>query len=68
MTKKSFIALANAIRSHNNGAENAERFTQKELDTLADFCQRENPNFMRDRWFDYIAGKCGQNGGAIRGS
>ena len=29
----------------------------------ADFCQRQNGNFKRDRWLSYIAGDCGPNGG-----
>lgn len=33
---------------------------------LADFCQSQNPRFMRDRWLGYIAGTCGKNGGSVR--
>jgi hypothetical protein len=32
-------------------------------DVLADFCRTQNPRFDRERWLDYIAGKCGPNGG-----
>jgi hypothetical protein len=35
-------------------------------DALADFCKAQNPNFNRDRWLDYIAGKCGKNGGKVK--
>jgi hypothetical protein len=36
-------------------------------DQLADFCQSQNPRFMRDRWLAYIAGECGKNGGTVKG-
>lgn len=61
MSKKDFIALADAIRTHNE--HNALPFGQEQLETLATFCAQQNPNFKRDRWLDYIAGKCGPNGG-----
>jgi hypothetical protein len=33
---------------------------------LADFCIDQNGRFDRYRWLDYIADKCGPNGGAVR--
>jgi len=58
MSKKDFIALADAIREHNKYADwpnNTEtRFAQDQLDTLARFCTMQNPNFNRSRWLDYI--------------
>ena len=57
MTKKNFIALADVIRDDIND------FTPNAIERLADFCQSQNPNFNRSRWLDYIAGKCGPNGG-----
>ena len=70
MSKKDFIALANAIRQHNHAASAArddkDMFTASFLDTLADFCHSQNRNFKRGRWLDYIAGKCGSNGGTIK--
>lgn len=68
MSKKHFIALANAIRDHNRFAKDCggDVFTGPQLERLADFCQSTNSLFKRDRWLDYIAGKCGPNGGAIR--
>lgn len=79
MTKKQFIALADAIRDtkpeHNGEYDDGttvgmiqERENQWQAMTLrlADFCQSTNPNFKRDRWLDYIAGKCGPNGGAVK--
>jgi hypothetical protein len=78
MTKKDFIALADAIREFNSTAfwgtdSNGVRGTQNApvqgdtLTMLADFCQSQNPNFMRDRWMPHIAGECGKNGGAVKG-
>lgn len=62
MTKQHFIALADTIRSDSN----AGVFTLLAIEKIADFCQSQNPNFKRDRWLDYIAGRCGKNGGAIK--
>lgn len=66
MSKKDFIALANEIRAHNRIAKcsGEPNFHEGHLDTLAAFCQRQNPNFKRDRWLSYIAGECGPNGGS----
>lgn len=68
MHKKQFIALADAIRDHNDAGYSIERaaFNPSHLLTLADFCQSQNPQFNRERWFDYIAGKCGPNGGEVK--
>jgi hypothetical protein len=66
MTKKDFIALADAIRAHNCVAEAEHVFTHKQIDRLAAFCHSCNPRFDRVRWLGYIRGECGPNGGAIR--
>ena len=67
MTKKHFIALADAIRDHNKYAGIAQHeFSKSQIDTLADFCRSTNPNFNYTRWIDYINGQCGPNGGAIK--
>ena len=58
MTKKDFIALADALRTLGPDDHN-----QVTLDTIADFCAAQNPQFKRARWLDYVAGKCGPNGG-----
>ena len=63
MTKKDFIALANLIKESGKVSEYSANGT---LDLLARFCQSTNPNFKRDRWLDYIDGKCGPNGGAVK--
>ncbi len=68
MTKKHFIALADAIREFNSytmhGSKTANHFDTQQLNTLADFCAAQNPNFNRERWLSYIAGECGPNGGS----
>ena len=76
MSKQDFIALADVVRGINPGAncptwQNLDKhaglrfqweWTVKEL---ADFCAAQNPRFNRARWLDYIAGKCGPNGGKL---
>jgi len=69
MSKKDFIALADAIRSNNSCAAQTslyKPFTPTQLSVLAVFCGEQNRRFNRERWLDYIAGKCGPNGGAIK--
>jgi hypothetical protein len=67
MTKKHFIAVADAIREHNgNCFPEGGHFNQSHLDTLSDAFRSINPNFNRERWQDYIKGNCGKNGGAIK--
>jgi hypothetical protein len=69
MTKKNFIALADHIKHANLYARYLAHstsdapFTAEVLDTLADFCQSQNSNFMRARWLGYIKGENGKNGG-----
>lgn len=62
MSKKDFIALADMIREVNTDTS-ATPFTDWQVGAIADFCQSQNPRFDRKRWLDYIAGKCGPNGG-----
>jgi hypothetical protein len=73
MSKKDFIALADAIKDHNAAklrafGVNAGRmsFSTEELETLADFCKQQHSTFKRDHWLGYIAGENGKNGGAIK--
>ena len=67
MSKQDFVALADAIREHNHMIDTKdEPFTAKQLDTLAYFCRQQNSAFLWDRWMDYVAGKCGKNGGAVK--
>jgi hypothetical protein len=64
MTKKHFIALADAIRVFREA--DARAFNKEQLEVIADFCQSQNPRFNRERWLAYIAGECGPNGGKVR--
>lgn len=67
MSKKDFIALADVIiRSAPADRSAYGIFNRSAILALADFCASQNPMFKRDRWLDYIAGKCGKNGGAIK--
>lgn len=67
MTKKHFIALADAIREHNQTIIYPENlFNTIHLDTLADLCQAQNERFDRTRWLGYIAGHCGPSGGKLK--
>ena len=73
MSKKHFIALADAIKSYNQGSfehgtniTSPLQFTHTQILSLADFCKSQNYNFNRGRWLDYIAGKCGPSGGQVK--
>jgi len=65
MTKKHFIALADAIRCANEFTPegNPRAFSEYAKEMLAEFCLKQNRNFNRQRWLDYIEGRCGPNGG-----
>ena len=69
MTKKHFIALTDSIREQNaHGCSDASQtgwtaYTPDQIESLADFCASQNPQFDRSRWLGYIAGAIGQNGG-----
>ena len=60
MTKKDFVALADALRIHNRTADGRTEFTPDHLMVLADFLASQDPNLSQKRWIDYIAGECGQ--------
>lgn len=69
MSKKDFIVLADTIRMANQYAESCHQppaFSNAAIMELAHFCKSQNGAFMKDRWLDYIAGKCGKNGGAVK--
>ncbi len=57
MSKKQFIALAETIQ------KSRAAFSENAINALAYFCEDQNPRFNRQRWLDYIEGKCGPNGG-----
>jgi len=73
MSKKDFIALADMIREYDRHAHEAGtncvsplKFGHTQLLALAEFCHKQNPRFMKYRWLDYIAGRCGKNGGVVK--
>lgn len=64
MSKKDFIALADALRPVLDGV-----YTNRDiriLDALCAFMRGQNPNFMESRWRDYLAGECGPSGGKVK--
>lgn len=72
MTKKHFIALADAMRRARPDEGSSEyaiiamKQWEQDVRHVANFCQGQSPNFKWDRWMDYIAGKCGSNGGKVK--
>jgi hypothetical protein len=67
MTKKHFIEMADEIRAFNaqvDPSQDEQGFNWQQINCLANFCRRQNANFKTDRWLDYIAGRCGPNGGS----
>jgi len=68
MSKKHFIALADALRTSRPECHwDPNKILQWRLDVhrIADFCQSQNPRFDRGLWFDYIDGTRGPSGGRI---
>jgi len=64
MTKKHFIALADAVRVFNETRVTGEaKFSCEHIYALGTFCKDHNPAFNRDRFERYIAGECGPSGG-----
>lgn len=60
MTKKHFIAIADAIKA------NRAEFSDAALGILARQFSYINQDFKSQRWFDYIDGKVGPNGGKVK--
>ena len=72
MTKKHFIALADAFRSTRH-SYTASRPTVDGCDqwvadmyAVARVCADANPRFNKQRWIGYIFGECGPNGGKLK--
>ena len=66
MSKKDFIALADAMREQAQNAKNNKTGMVNMscvLEDLVVFCRKQNPAFKRERWLDYVYGLCGPNGG-----
>lgn len=69
MSKKDFIALAlaDALKESRPlfGQEDQSlKQWNHDVETVRRVCAM-NPRFNSQRWLDYIAGKCGKNGGRI---
>ena len=64
MTKQHFIALADWIREARQIG--LIDYTDDVVRSLALFLGRQNPRFNRERWLDYVNGKCGPNGGRLK--
>ncbi len=70
MSKQDFIALADALKlSRPNPSAGLRNVLVEQwhadVNAIASVCIASNPNFKRDRWFDYINGECGPNGGKV---
>lgn len=61
MTKRDFIFLADVLKKHR--AATLSTTADEVVEVLADALAAEYPLFKEDRWLDYIAGRCGKNGG-----
>lgn len=75
MSKKDFIALADALRISRPDASDCESGNPdnptlanwiKTRDKIADVCKARNARFNRERWIAYINGECGPSGGSVR--
>lgn len=64
MTKQHFIALADFINHENS--KNSGIYPEDTIESLADFCERQNPQFNRSRWLAYVKGECRPNGRSIK--
>lgn len=60
MTQKHFVSLANAIKEYNKNAFDAGtncsspiKFGWTQLLCLADWLEKQNPRFDRERWLKY---------------
>lgn len=68
MTGKDFVFLANIIKQTKPTNPDNGMLLQWEatkLSIAAEFSLKY-PNFKKDRWLDYIAGKCGPKGGKVK--
>ena len=80
MSKKDYIAIADALRNklanehafesdeQNDAAHWRNQGLLDAAEALACVFAADNGAFNRDRWFDYLRGECGPNGGAIKKS
>lgn len=67
MSKKDFIALADALRPfYREEAEHTAETPEEILRAIVLFCHDQNPLFKAQRWTDYLHGKCGPGGKVIK--
>lgn len=69
MSKKDFIIIADELRFGvaGDGPENLSKWdAEAAAAALCRAFRRLNPQFKEDRWREYLAGRCGPNGGAIK--
>lgn len=64
MTKKDFIALADALRPVLAGSLPSHKDAPM-IDALVSFMRGQNPKFNEARWRAYLAGTGGSSGGKI---
>ena len=69
MTKKDYIAIGRELREFpvNTGRTVLTPESAKILiaQRLANVFQADNPRFNRERFLNFVAGKCGPNGGKV---
>ena len=67
MSKKHFIALADAMRDVRLGELPACSIRDAEIiSALCHFMRGQNHSFMQGRWLLYLRGECGPSGGKIK--
>ena len=71
MTKKHFIALADAMRGTCENWADSPRSPERQqwlndVDAVAGVCARFNGRFDSDVFHGYITGTCGPSGGAVK--
>jgi hypothetical protein len=66
MSKNHFIKLAETLSGITRHDDGQTVEFEAVVNSLANFCEAQNPRFNRGRWLDYVAGKCGPNGGKIK--
>ncbi len=68
MSKKDFIALADALKADTRQYETVEEMHEGMIDALCAFMRGQNSQFKEDRWRAYLRGECGPSGGAVKGA
>lgn len=73
MSKKHFIAIGECLRMHRLQLERTmpdtaerDRVFDALLADVIGTLKRTNPNFMSERFRNFVAGQCGPNGGKVK--